>query len=244
MRILTMLLVMSASALSWADSLTEAINSPDRPDADRSRDATSLPADVLRFAGIQEGNVVLDLFAGTGYYSEIIARTVGPDGKVYLHNNAAYLNLSAGGVEQRLAKNRLPNVVRYDRELDAIELDADSVDLVVMVLAYHDLYYKTEGWDLDPESFFTTIHRILKPGGTLLVVDHIALPDSGKSAAQDLHRIDPEYAKRDIESRGFQFAGELEALKNDVDPLTMSVFDDSIRHRTSRFVYKFVEPTD
>jgi predicted methyltransferase len=230
-----------AAGLCHADPLREALDSPDRPDADRERDVTSQPAAVLRFFGIPEGGVAVDLFAGGGYYSEILARAMGPESRVYLHNNAAYLGFAEDEIEERLKGSRLPNVVRYDRELDGIDLADDSVDLVLMVLTYHDLYYKTDGWDQDPDGFFAMVHRILKPGGVLAVVDHVGAAGSGSSAAQELHRIDPAFAKADIEGRGFEFAGELSVLRNDSDPLDVSVFDDSVRRKTSRFAYRFLE---
>ena len=91
-------------------------------------------------------------------------------------------------------------------------------------------------------AWLATCLRVLKPGGVLAVVDHIAVTDSGSDAAQELHRIDPEFAKADIEGRGFELVGTLDALENSADPLDISVFDDEIRRNTSRFVYKFVEP--
>ena len=152
------------------------------------------------------------------------------------------MHLAGDALTERLRNGRLTNVTRYDREIDDIDLADDSVDLILMVLTYHDLYYKTEGWDLDPDAFFNMVHRILKPGGMLAVVDHIAITDSGSDAAQELHRIDPEFAKADIEGRGFELTGTLDALENSADPLDISVFDPKIRRKTSRFVYKFVEP--
>jgi predicted methyltransferase len=116
------------------------------------------------------------------------------------------------------------------------------VDLVLMVMTYHDLYYKTDDWDLDPDTFFAMLHRILKPGGILAIVDHAALPGSGASAAQDLHRIDPEFARRDIQSYGFELRAESDLLANPDDPRTISVFDEGIRGRTAKFLLKFVEP--
>jgi predicted methyltransferase len=232
------------SGLTTADPLSDALDHPDRPAADRARDVTSQPARILQFARLPESGVVVDLFGGGGYYSEIITRSMTDSGRVYLHNNAAYVKFTADALKQRLQRDRLPNVVRYDREIGEFDLPQDSVDLVIAVLSYHDIYYKTEGWDLDPARLFATIHDILKPGGTLLIIDHIALAGSGKSAAEELHRIDPVFALEDIRSHGFEFAGELDVLKNTTDPLNISVFDDSVRRQTSRFVYKFVEPAD
>ena len=231
-----------ATSVAHADPLSDALNDPSRPEADIERDATSKPANVLRFLGLPEEGVVLDLFAGSGYYSEIVSKVIGPRGKVFLHNNAAYLNITGDALAERLRNNRLENVVRYDREVDAIDLADDSVDVILMVLTYHDLYYKAEGWEMEPAAFFDMVHRILKPGGVLAVVDHIAVTGSGSEAAQELHRIDPKFAKTDIEGRGFELVSTLDVLENPADPLNISVFDPEIRRKTSRFVYKFVEP--
>ena len=236
------LAIMFGITQAHADSIDQALADPGRSSADRDRDITSLPAETLRFFGVPSSGVVLDLFAGGGYYSEILTRVMGNQGTVYLHNNQAYLGFAGEALEERLRGDRLPNVVRYDREIDAIDLPENSVDLVLMVMTYHDLYYVTDGWKLDPDSFFDTVHRVLKPGGVLAIVDHAAAPGSGSTAAQELHRIDKEFARRDIEGRGFKFDGESTLLENPQDPLTASVFDPAIRGRTSRFMYRFVEP--
>ena len=159
-----------------------------------------------------------------------------------MHNNQAYLGFAGEAVDQRLAENRLPNVIRYDRELDAIDLADDSVDMVLMVMTYHDLYFKTDGWNLDPDSFFATVHRILKPGCILAIVDHAAAAGTGMTAAQDLHRIDPEFARADIEDHGFELVASSDLLANPDDALHISVFDPAVRGKTSKFLYKFVEP--
>ncbi len=224
-----------------AASLEAVLASPERPATDLERDASSRPADVLSFFGVPEGGVAIDLFAGGGYYSEILSRAMGTDSTVYLHNNKAYLNFAGEALEARLANGRLPRVVRYDRELDDIDLADASVDLVLMVMTYHDLYYKTDGWDLDPDAFFTMVRRILKPDGVLAIVDHAAAEGSGKTAAQDLHRIEAAFALADISSHGFKLVAVSDLLHNPDDPLDVSVFDDSIRGRTSKFLMKFVE---
>jgi len=247
LRLLTLLVMTAICAVPGslrAADIKAAVASTHRPAADLERDKSSQPVKVLEFFGIPEGGVAVDLFAGGGYYSEILARAMEPAGRVYLHNNQAYLNFTGDAVEARLANGRLPNVIRYDRELDAIDLPDDSVDLVLMVMTYHDLYYKTDDWDLDPDAFFATVHRILKPGGTLAIVDHAALPGSGASAAQDLHRIDPDFARQDIESYGFELLAESDLLMNPDDPRTVSVFDAETRGRTAKFLMKFIEPAN
>jgi predicted methyltransferase len=224
-----------------ADSLQAAIDSPDRPAADHDRDVTSKPGQVLRFFKVPSAGVVVDLFAGGGYYSELLSRNMGDNGTVYMHNNAAYLGFTGDAVEQRLVGERLPNVVRYDRELDAIDLPTDSVDLVLMVMTYHDLYFKTVDWDIDADEFFETLHRILKPGGILAVVDHQGEAGSGNEPAQDLHRIDPAFARNDIEARGFRLEASSDLLNNPDDNLDISVFDPSVQGKTSKFIYRFSE---
>lgn len=236
------LLSFALAGAGHADSIDEAISSPERPAADRERDTNSQPEVVVRFFGVPAGGVAVDLFAGGGYYSEILSRAMGSESTVYMHNNQAYLGFAGDAVDQRLADDRLPNVVRYDRELDAIDLADDAVDLVLMVMTYHDLYFKTDEWDIDADAFFETVHRILKPGGVLAIVDHEATAGSGSSAAQELHRIDPEYARTDIESRGFKLVDSSDLLKSEADSLDISVFDPAIRGKTSKFLFKFVEP--
>ncbi|MEJ2089890.1 MAG: methyltransferase, partial [Gammaproteobacteria bacterium] len=81
------------TADSIPDHIARAVNHPDRSQADRQRDLTSRPAEVLTFLGIEPGMTVLDMLTGDGYYAEIVARAVGPAGHVYLHNNLAYRGL-------------------------------------------------------------------------------------------------------------------------------------------------------
>ena len=210
-----------------------------RSDADRKRDETSKPVDVLKFFGLAPGDTVLDLFAGAGYYSQLAAAAVGTEGRVYAHNNAAYLEFAGDGLKQRLATANTGNLIRYDAEIDAIDLPDNSVDVVLMVLTYHDIYYVTDGWALDGETLFGQIRRVLKPNGVLGIVDHAGRAGSGSADAQDLHRIDAEFARSDIESHGFRLVGSTDVLANPDDDSTVLVFDPAVRGATSRFVYRF-----
>ena len=219
---------------------TLAATAPLRSAADQQRDITSKPFAVLEFAGVEPGWQVMDMFAGNGYYSELLAQAVGPQGKVYLHNNQAYMAF-ASKLNERVKNNRLPNVEIYVREVEDINLPSDSLDLVLLVKTYHDVYFSQSGWTVTADPLFKTIHRILKPGGQLLIIDHHGAAGSGNSRVQDLHRIEAEFAKEDIGSRGFTFIGESNVLSNQADPLNTSVFDPEISGKTSRFVFKFLK---
>ena len=216
---------------------------PARSEADLARDIASQPQAVLDFFGVAAGMTVVDMFAGNGYYSELAAHRVTERGKIYLHNNQAFMQYSPE-LATRVADNRLPNVEVYVRELQDINLASNSVDVVLLVLTYHDAYFVSNGWDVTSEPLLATILRILKPGGTLGVIDHKALPGSGAAAAQRLHRIDPEFARAQITRQGFHFAGSTDLLHNPQDSLADSVFEPAIRGQTSRFVYKFTKPLE
>jgi len=218
-----------------------AADAPPRSEADAQRDATSKPYAVLDFAGVEPGWQVMDMFAGNGYYSEILSHRVGDTGKVYLHNNRMYMGF-ADKLHDRLADGRLPNVELYASEVEDIDLTPGSLDMTLLVMAYHDVYYEQEGWTVTAGPLFEAIHRSLKPGGVLIIIDHHAAPGTGNAHAQDLHRIDAEFAERDIASHGFEFVAESPILQNPGDDLAVSVFDDAVKGKTSRFVFKFRKP--
>ncbi|HEX6740552.1 MAG TPA: methyltransferase, partial [Sphingomicrobium sp.] len=73
--------------------------------------------------------------------------------------------------------------------------------------------------------------------------DHMAKPGRGLGDTDTLHRIDPATVRQIVEGAGFRFAGESKVLNNPEDPLDITVFDKSIRGRTSQFAYKFVKPS-
>jgi predicted methyltransferase len=228
----------SASAGSPADPISSAVNHPARSKADRVRDLSSRPAAVLEFLTVRPGMVVVDLLGGDGYYSEILARVVGADGRVYLHNNQGYAGLMRK-IPRRLQGEDMEALEVYVREFGDIHLPSKSVDLVLMVKVYHDLYYLNNGWSVTPREVFRTVHRILKPGGVLAVIDHRAPDGSGAAYAQNLHRIAEDFARQDIESRGFRLDARSGILRNPGDDLNRSVFEADLRGQTDRFLHRY-----
>ncbi|MDJ0839090.1 MAG: methyltransferase domain-containing protein [Acidobacteriota bacterium] len=217
----------------------EAVANKLRTDEDFRRDVTSKPVEVLAFAGVKPGMRVLDLFAGSGYYSEILSLVVGPQGQVTLHNNQAYIKFVKQDLNARLAGKRLPNVVRHVREAEALELPDEGFDAIFMVLAFHDIYFKSKDWSVDGDKLLKQVKAALKPDGVLLLIDHAAKEATRETAAQDLHRIDEAFTKEVMASYGFKLVKQSDILRNPGDDRSISVFDDKIRRKTDRFVHLY-----
>jgi len=205
---------------------------------DIARDKTSMPQQIISFAGVKEGMVIGDVFGGGGYYSELLGEAVGKTGKVYLHNNQAYMQYVGKQLAARLKDNRLDNVVRYDREADNLEFKG-NLDEIFFVLGFHDLYHIADGWNVPAKPFIKQLYSSLKKGGKLLVVDHSAVANSNEKYAQDLHRIDAEFVKKTLSASGFKFLKQTNILANKKDTRMIGVFDKSIRRKTDRFVMLF-----
>lgn len=218
---------------------------PDRPPEDLQRDAGRKGAQVLEFLGIGPGDRVLELFAGGGYYTELLSRVVGDQGHVVAHVNTPMVNFGGDEYANRHSGNRLPNVEVLLAENNALELGENEFDAATIVLNYHDLYWSSEqyGWDkIDVGPFLDEIRDALKPGGTLGVVDHVAAAGSPPDSGNTLHRIDPAYVIMELEGAGFVLDSESDLLRNPDDDHTLGVFDPSIRGNTDRFVLRFIKP--
>ncbi len=234
-------LISSSVAAPVADSL----RSPDRLEADLERDKRSRPDVTLALLNLQPGDRVADIWAGGGYYSELIGRVVGEEGEVLLINNEAYKYFARKGLQRRLQDRVLTAVTMHDAEAENLRLGEAQLDAAVIILSYHDLYHVDVegGWRaIDPENFLGQIYKGLKPGGRFLVVDHHAAPGTGSSSAQDLHRIDVEFAKRDIAAHGFRLVATSDVLRNRSDDYQTMVFRPEVRGKTDRFILVFEKP--
>lgn len=232
------LVLMQVSALACELNLISA----DRSEADKKRDAVSLPCEMADLLPVKAGDTVLDLLGGGGYFSELLSQQVGAQGKVLLHNNKAYLPYVDKQLELRLANNRLPNVTRLDAEVDALPLAPNSIDAVYFVMGYHDMYHVDTGWKIDPKQLMADIFRALKPGGHMLVVDHNAPDNSGIASAQELHRIEAAYVRNELQNFGFELVTDSAVLRNNDDDYSKSVFDKAVRGKTDRFVFVVKKP--
>jgi predicted methyltransferase len=91
-------------------------------------------------------------------------------------------------------------------------------------------------------AFDTAVFRMLKRGGTYVVIDHADAPGTGMTGTSTRHRIDPAAVKTQVEAAGFRFVGQSPVLRNPADDHSKAVFDPAIRGKTDQFVYKFKKP--
>ncbi len=222
-------------------AISEAVSAPDRPADDKALDAGRNPAQWLAFFGIQPGMQVADLFAGGGYTTELLARIVGPDGKVYSVNPPFPEPFKRIGDQwqARLKEPALSNVVAVQKPFSAPDFQIappGSLDAVIIHENYHDLV----GFKDDLAKINGAVLAALKPGGVYGIVDHAAAKGSGDRDVSTLHRIDEDFVINQVEKAGFKLAGASGALRHPEDDHTWRVFEK--RGQTDRFVLKFVKP--
>ncbi len=210
-----------------------------RPAADVERDAARNPAEVLSFAGIGPGDAVVDLGAGGGYMTRLLAAVVGDDGSVIMQNPPEWVEKfeSVGPAMQATAAG-YPNVTPSESSFGDLGYAPGSLDAAFAGLIYHD----TANLPVDRVDMNRQIFAALKPGGVYVVTDHRAEADSGVRDTDTLHRIDAATVLAEATEAGFQLDAEGDFLANPDDPLTISVFDPSIRGSTNRFALRFVKP--
>jgi predicted methyltransferase len=231
-----------ALAAHAADRFDAAVAHPGRPAPDLKRDALDHPADVLRLADIKPGMVVADVLAGDGYYSELLSYVVGPSGKVLLINNAAFDKWTDDERKARLADQRLPNVTHQTVDLNHMDLAPRSLDAVLLIKVYHDLYWIDTGgtWPkIDVSGVLDQLSHALKPGGVLVLVDHSAARGHGKSDATTLHRVEEDFAIKDFQAHGFTVQDKSDALRMPQDARDLISYKGPMLGKTDRFVVIF-----
>jgi predicted methyltransferase len=223
-----------------------AVAAPGRPKDRVDLDEVRKPVEVLRFMGLKRGDRVLDYFTGTGYYAEIMARAVGPQGLVLGWNSAGYQ--SNDKVRAALAdiRARNPNFGYFATPSTALAFPKDGFDFALLHLVYHDAYWESAQYKvprIDPATVVQALWYTVKPGGTVAVIDHVATPGGDtREVVEKLHRIDPATVRADFERAGFVLEAQSNLLRVPSDDHSKNVFDPSIRGRTDRFMFRFRKP--
>jgi predicted methyltransferase len=206
--------------------------STERTDADRESDGHRKPVAFLDFAQVQPGMRCLDVFAGAGYTSELLALVVGDTGHVWAQNDRERDSLTKRLVQHPRA-NLEPLVRPFD---DPVAQGVAGLDIVTIIMSYHDIANTTT----DRSKMDRLLFAALKPGGHLILIDHSARAGSGTEDSNTLHRIDEQLVKNEFTAAGFKLEYESDFLRNPADPRTQAFFKMS--DPSDKFALRFVKP--
>lgn len=243
MKILLTALVLSLSltnAHAANQSISEqAVANTARSADDKKADANRYPKEMLDFSKVKAGDTVVDFFPGKGYFTRLFSGAVGPKGSVIAHVPKEIEGAPFKPVES-ITKGAEGFTNVKVKVVPLTEMPAENVDVIWTSQNYHDLHIP-KFIVADVPAFNKLLFKMLKPGGYLIVVDHVAAAGSTNADIQKLHRIDPKRARTEIEAAGFVFDGEDKTLLRDENH-GLNVFDPAIRGKTDQFAFRFVKP--
>jgi predicted methyltransferase len=218
-------------------NFSEIVAAPDRSEADRKNDERRRPVELYGFTGARPGMKVLDMGAGGGYSTELLARAVAPGGTVYSQTPP---DLFPGAIKAYAARAQSPamkNAVRVERSFeDPLPAGVGGLDLITFFFFYHD----TVHLGVDRAKMNRRLFDALKPGGILVLADHSARPGDGANVTKSLHRIEESVVRRELEAAGFQLVSEGNFLRNPADPRDTPVTKNTVPN--DEFVLKFRKP--
>ncbi|HEY2784429.1 MAG TPA: methyltransferase domain-containing protein [Fimbriiglobus sp.] len=179
-----------------------------------SREVYAKRDKIVAACNLKPGMVIADVGAGTGLFTRLMAKEVGPDGQVFAVDIAPKF---LEHIQKTSRAAGLQNVTPVLCNQDSVDLPANSIDLAFVCDTYHHFEY--------PKRTLASLHRAFKPGGRLVVVDFIRI--SGKSSDWILNhvRAGQEVVEKEIAAAGFEKTG---AEKNLL---------------TENYMIEFVKPT-
>lgn len=207
----------------------------------RKQDDGRQPAAMLDFAQVKRGQVIADFMAGGGYYTELLARAVGPQGSVLPMNPPGFHDAKKW---DPLLKQR-SNVTPFVRPVHEMRLAPRSVDMIFTHLVFHDLWWENEQFKfrrVDADAMLANWFAAVRPGGTVIIIDHAGPAGDVRANVDKLHRINPADARAAMERAGFMLDGESDVLRSTTDDFSVDVFNAKVRGKTDRFVMRFRKP--
>jgi len=228
----------AATAQDRAPDYAAIIAAPDRTEADLQTDKRRDPAKLLAFTGAHPGMKVLDMGAGGGYSTELMARAIAPSGVVYGQNPADIGERAKTRFEARLKTPAGKNIVSVARPFDdPLPADVRDLDLITFLFFYHDTTYMP----VDRAEMNRKLYAALKLGGMLVIADHSAKTGDGTSVGKSLHRIEESALRREVEAAGFKLVAAGDFWRHPEDAHDFSIQPPSGK-AVDEFVLKFQKP--
>jgi predicted methyltransferase len=234
--VLVFVAALAAATPSFAQDYAAIVAASDRAAADRQTDQRRDPVKLLAFTGVKNGMAVLDMGAGGGYSTELMARAAGPGGKVYGQDYETSARAKER-FEARMKIDAMKNVTVLSRPFDdPVPADVRNLDLITYFFFYHDTTYM----NVDRAAMNKKLFAALKPGGFLVIADHSAKAGAGTSVGKTLHRIEESTVKSEVEAAGFKLAAEGDFLRHPEDTREERIF--AAKTPVDEFVLKFQKP--
>lgn len=221
----------------------ELLAAHDRTQEDHALDESRQAADLLTFLAIDDGSHVAELASVKGYFTELMARAVGPRGVVLGQNAPEMLAGTSAETawKARLGRSSDANVVRVDRSFVApLPPETRGLDLVFLAIDYGQLVQ----FGVDRDAMNHAVHLALRRGGRYVVLDETPREGPFLTDLHALHTAESRNARREIESAGFAFAAEGRFLRDSSDPRDWDANPGASKtgEKRDRFVLAFVKP--
>lgn len=215
------------------------VASADRTAADRKNDERRKPADLLAFIGVRPGMTAMDVSASGGYTTELLARAVGPGGKVIGQSLVPAAGPSAPPPAPFVERQKNPafahmSFVRRPFDDPVPPELKGKLDLVTFMFNYHDMGHLK----VDRDKLNRSVFDGLKSGGAYVVADHSGRAGTGISESGTLHRVEEAFVVKEVEAAGFKLAARGDFLRNPQDPRDVA----EPAYPKDEFVLKFVKP--
>jgi predicted methyltransferase len=221
----------------------EQLSSSSRSDEDRARDANRKPVQTLEYFGLQDDMTVVELFAGSGWYTKILAPVLKDKGKLYLSLGTRRLEpkLDEFGLREQVEivgkvgefeKTELPGFI-FD--IGSVDLEVENVNMVLTFRNLHNLSVSAR------KTVNEAVYKALKPGGIYGVIDHTKRHMEAFSA-ETWRRVDPVMIIKEMLDAGFEFLGYSDMHAIAADGLIYDTTHESINRNSDRFTLKFRKP--
>jgi len=202
---------MAPVAVGQERSVNPGVNAPyDNPQWQRwvdiferdGREVYDRRHDILEALAIEPGTTVADIGAGTGLFTRLFARAVGPQGRVYAVDITPTF---VDNVVRRAGEQDLGNVSGIINTPRDVLLPEAAVDLAFISDTYHHFEY--------PISTMRSLHRALKPAGEVVVIDFKRIPGLSTPWVLSHVRAGKEAFIQEIESAGFVLEEERDFME-------------------------------
>ena len=210
-RLLPILILLPTLACAQQQSVAPGINDHYQdPDFEHWREIFESPRrevyfhreEIVRATDAKPGMVLADIGAGTGLFTLLFAREVGPEGRVIAVDIAPKF---VDNILRRAEEKGLEHIVGVVNSARDVGLDDASIDRAFICDTYHHFEY--------PQDTLASIHHALKPDGELVVVDFRKKPGISSAWVMGHVRTDTQQVIGEIEAAGFRLKDRLNFMR-------------------------------